>query len=201
MARYGYILLDLTDSDVSRQAMQLDGIGDFDRIFVDRRLTLADQSQSVREQRKRLLGLLKAGDVVYAAAADRFCDNLKDFGRMYQLILDQGAELVLLQENLDSRSSAGRLAARIVIAFEQLEFHYQSDRKKAGIQAARRQGRRIGRPPVSIPPGFRAICKEWSAGRINGSEAIQRSGLRSTSFYKKAAELGYKAPSRRAAKA
>ncbi|HBP37698.1 MAG TPA: hypothetical protein DD640_02955, partial [Clostridiales bacterium] len=131
MARYGYMLLDLTDTDISRQAMQLDGIGDFDRIFVDRRPTVADQSQSVREQRQRLLSVLQTGDVVYAAAADRFCDNLKDFGKIYQAILDQGAELVLLQENLDSRSPAGRLAARIVIAFEQLEFHFQSDRKKA----------------------------------------------------------------------
>ncbi len=197
MARYGYMLLDQADPDVSRQAMQLDSIGSFDRIFVDRQPAGTRRRQTVRDQRERLLGQLQKGDVVFAAAIDRFCDNMRDFLQLCQAIFASGAELAVLQESLDSRSQAGRQTIRMLQAFEQLEFRYQSDRKKAGIQAARQQGRRIGRPPVAIPPGFREICKEWSAGRINGREAARRSGLRSTSFYKKAAELGFKAPPRR----
>jgi len=197
MARYGYMLLDQTDPDVSRQAMQLDSIGDYDRIFVDRQPPGAHQSLPARDQRDRLLAQLQPGDVVFAAAVDRFCNNLRDFLQLSQAILSRGAELAVLQENLDSRSQAGRQAIKMLQAFEQLEFRYQSDRKKAGIRIARQQGRRIGRPPVSIPPGFREICKAWSSGQINGQEAARRSGLRSTSFYKKAAELGFKAPPRR----
>jgi DNA invertase Pin-like site-specific DNA recombinase len=196
MARYGYMLLDQTDPDVSRQALQLDSIGNFDRIFVDRQPPGANQLQPVRDQRERLLRQLQSGDVVFAAAIDRFCDNLRDFLQLYQVIIGCGAELAILQENLDTRSQSGRQTIRMLQAFEQLEFRYQSDRKKAGIRAARQQGRRIGRPPVSIPPGFREICKDWAAGRINGQEAARRSGLRSTSFYKKASELGFKAPPR-----
>ncbi len=195
MARYGYILLDQADQDVSRQALQLDSIGGFDRIFVDRQ-PAKSQSPSVREQRRRLISQLQTGDVVFTAAVDRFCDHLRDFLNLYQKIAAAGAELVVLQESLDSRAAAGRQAIRLLSAFEKLEFHYQSARKKAGIQAARQQGRRIGRPPVSIPPGFREICREWAEGKINGQEAARQSGLRSTSFYKKAGELGFKAPSR-----
>ncbi|MEA4889501.1 MAG: recombinase family protein [Clostridiaceae bacterium] len=193
MARYGYMLLDQADADVSRQAMQLDSIGGFDRIFVDRHL----RENSGREQRDRLIALLQQGDVVYAAAADRFCDHLRDFLNCQHQIAASGADIVLLQENLDSRTNAGHQTIRVLQAFDRLDFSYQSDRKKAGIRQARADGRRIGRPPVSIPPGFREICRAWAEGKINGQEAARRSGLRSTSFYKKAAELGFQAPSRR----
>lgn len=196
MARYGYMLLDQSDADTSRQAMQLDTIGDFDRIYVDR--PTGGQLAVGRDQRTRLLKQLKSGDVVYAAAVDRFCDNLRDFIQIWHAIAEIGADLAILQESLDSRSAAGRSAIRLLESVERLEFSFQSNRKKAGIKIARQQGRRIGRPPVSIPPGFREICREWAAGRINGQEAARRSGLRSTSFYKKAGELGFKAPSRQA---
>jgi hypothetical protein len=75
MARYAYMLLDQTEKDVSRQAMQLDTIGGFDKIFVDRISPRAPD----REQRQKMLTLLAPGDVVYAAAADRFCDQTRDF--------------------------------------------------------------------------------------------------------------------------
>ena len=194
MARYGYMLLDNNDPDVNRQAMQLDTIGGFDKIYVDRQG--AGPAEGSRSQRTRLLARLKTGDVVYAAAVDRFCDNLRDFSQAFRAITMAGAELAILQESLDTRSTAGRSAIRLLESVERLEFRYQSDRKKAGIKAARQGGRRIGRPPVSIPPGFREICRDWSGGLISGPEAVQRSGLRSTSFYKKAGELGFKAPPR-----
>lgn len=191
MARYAYMMLDRQESDVSRQALLLDAIGGFDRIFVDQMQSTG--RNRAREQRNRLMDILQPGDVVFAAAADRFCDHTRDFLLAADHILQEGAELVLLQENLDSRSPAGRQSLRILMTFEELDYAWQSHRKKAGIQAARQQGRRIGRPPVAVPPDFRQICTAWTEGKINGQEAARRSGLRNTSFYKKAAELGFKA--------
>ena len=194
MARYAYMMLDRQESDVSRQALLLDAIGGFDRIFVDQLQTTG--RQGTREQRNRLMDLLQPGDVVFTAAADRFCDHTRDFLLTADHILQAGAELVLLQENLDSRSPAGRQSLRILMVFEELDYAWQSQQKKAGIQAARRQGRRIGRPPVAVPPDFRKICTAWTEGKISGQEAARRSGLHNTSFYKKAAELGFKAPAK-----
>jgi DNA invertase Pin-like site-specific DNA recombinase len=190
MARYAYMLLDQIEKDVSRQAMQLDSIGGFDKIFVER---LSPRSET-REQRQRLLDTIVAGDVVFAAAADRFCRQTRDFLEIFDEIERKGAALVLLEEGFDSRSNAGRQSLKLIRTFAGLDFQFQSARKKLGIQAARGQGRRIGRPPISIPPAFREICQRWSAGQINGREAASQAGLRSTSFYKKAAELGFKAP-------
>lgn len=192
MPRYAYMMLDHIEKDVSRQAMQLDTIGNFDKIFVERLSPRADKL----EQRQRLLELLAPGDVVFAAAADRFCRQTRDFLDVYARIEAAGAELVLLEEGFDSRSQAGRQSLKLLRTFAGLDFEFQSERKKQGIQAARGQGRRIGRPPVAIPAAFRDICQRWSQGQLTGREAAALAGLRSTSFYKKAAELGYKAPPR-----
>ncbi len=198
MARYGYMLLDAADPDVNRQALQLDCIGSFDRIFVDHATAVArSRHQLPRQQRHKLLECLKPGDVVYAAALDRWCDNLRDFLETARCIAQASTDICIMAEGLDTRSAAGRQAMRMLQGFEQLDFEYQSGRKKAGIEAARKKGRRIGRPQVSIPPGFREICQEWAAGRIGGPEAARRSGLRNTSFYKKAAELGFKPAQRK----
>lgn len=196
MARYGYMKLDAREQDVSRQALLLDPIEQIDRIFVDQ----STQSKNAREQRQKMLAQLTSGDLVYVAAVDRFCDNTRDFLVAADKILRCGANLILLQENIDTRSAAGRQALRFLKSFAEIDYSWQSQRKKSGIQAARNQGRRIGRPPVSVPPGFRTICQDWSEGRINGLEAARRSGLKSTSFYKKANELGFKAASRIAKK-
>jgi DNA invertase Pin-like site-specific DNA recombinase len=194
MARYAYMLLDETEKDVSRQAMQLDSIGGFERIYVDR----PPLGQEKREQRQRLLAALQAGDVIYVASADRFCRQTREFLEIYAQIAAIGAELVLLQENLDTRSPAGRQSLRLLTAFARLDFFYQSERKREGIAAAREIGRRIGRPPVAIPADFREICQRWSLGQLTGHEAAREAGLRSTSFYKKAAEFGFRAPPRQA---
>ena len=196
MARYGYMLLDQTETDVSRQALQLDGIGGFDRIFVDRQGEHKPGREPRRTQRQQLLQTIKPDDVIYAAAADRLFDHLRDFAEVWTYISQRQAALVLLEENIDTRSPAGRTAVAALQAFEKLDFAYHSKRKKAGIKAARESGRRIGRPPVKVPPHFRDICQAWSENKITGQAAAEKAGLKHTSFYKKANELGFKAPQR-----
>ena len=186
MSRYGYIRMDSQEPEISRQALQLDTIGGFDRLFVER------QGRHGRwEQRDRLLSAIAAEDLVFTTSADRICDSLKDFMQIATSILEKGAHLILLEEGLDTRSAHGQKSLSLLQSFQRIEFNGQSRRKKAGIAAARQKGRRIGRPPVSIPPGFRDLCRDWADGRISGPEAVKRSGLKQTSFYKKAAELGY----------
>lgn len=191
MARFGYMLLDTKENEVSRQALQLDTIGGFTRIFIERWID-NNKNNSTRDQRSKMLAALKQDDIVYVAAVDRICSNMRDFLQFWTDLEKKDCALVILEENFDSRSAAGKQGIRLVRSFTDLEFRFQSDRKKAGIRKARETGRRIGRPPAAVPPDFRAICRAWSSGEINGQEAIRQSGMRSTSFYKKAAELGFK---------
>ncbi len=190
MPRYGYIRLDKRDPDVARQASQLDSIGGFDKLFVEQQKR-NDAANPAPEQLEKALSLLQPGDLFYVASLDRFCYQIRDFIERVEMILSKGADFIALDESFDTRSASSKSTMRMIKSLESLDRQTMSTRKKEGIRAARREGRRIGRPPVSIPVGFREICKEWEQGRITGVEAIRKSGMKSTSFYKKAAEIGY----------
>jgi DNA invertase Pin-like site-specific DNA recombinase len=190
MARYGYIKLDKTDPDVARQASQLDTIGGFEKIYVQQH----KDGRNVREipfQLHLAIEALQPGDVLYVAALDRLCVSTEEFLRLVRLIQSKSAELVCLEASFDTRNSAGKLVVRMINKLSDLDKKTMSDKKKAGIIKAKEKGIRVGRPPVSLPVGFRQICTDWAENRITGTEAIRRSGMKSTTFYSKATDMGF----------
>ena len=197
--RIGYIRLDPGDTDILRQALMLDGIGGFSRIHVERP---ADSNAAVAEvrpweKRTRMLSALEPGDVIFAASADRLCSGARDLVSVFRQIQSAGASLVLLEEGVDTRTPSGRSAFRLAESIAKAEYDSASRGRREGIQRARVNGRRIGRPPVAVPANFRDICREWSDGLTSGKKAASLAGMRSTSFYARAAELGFTAPPRK----
>ena len=83
---------------------------------------------------------LADGDVIFVAAADRLVRQTREFLELLSVLEEKGADLVLLEEHFDTRSPAGRQGIKLLRTFAQLDFQYQSTRKKQGIQAARGQG-------------------------------------------------------------
>lgn len=192
MARYAYMRLDADDPDTTRQAALLDTVGDFDKIFIDRSSGGAASSSDLKlPQLAKAVSSLKQGDTLYAATADRICGQIREFISLANTVKGAGAEFICLDIGFDTRAPASVQALKMLKTLSEIERVTLSNHKKNGIRQARKLGRRIGRPPASIPAGFRDLCREWAEGRITGVEAIRKSGLKSTTFYKKADELGY----------
>jgi len=206
MARYGYIRLDAREREVGRQAAQLDTIGGFDRIAVERPARGATGAggkgpapEPAPTQWERLVAALQADDLVVVASADRVADSARRFLEAVAQVREKGAHLNVLEEGIDTRTTTGRHILRAVESLTRIEREGMSQRKKDGIREARAQGRRIGRPPLPQPLAFRETCREWSEGRIDFREAAERSGMKTTSFFKKAKELGFLPPDRKRA--
>jgi len=189
MARYGYIRLDDKDPDVARQASQLDTIGNFDKIFVEQEKK--NQINRSDIQLHRAIDTLKKDDVLFVATLDRLCSGSAGFIEIAEQIIAKDAHLVCLENSFDTRNSAGKNTFKIVKTIMDIEKESMSQKKKIGIKIARENGKRVGRPPVSVPIGFRKICEDWSCRRITGIEAIKISGMKSTTFYAKALSLGF----------
>lgn len=193
MARYGYVRLDAREKEIGRQAAQLDSIGGFDRIAVER----PARGTSPTMQWDRLVASLQPGDLVVVASADRIADSARRFLEAVAQVREKEADLSVLEEGIDTRTPTGRHILRAVGSLVRIEREGMSQRKKDGLREAKEKGRRIGRPPLPQPPGFRETCREWSEGRLDFREAAARSGMKTTSFFKKAKELGFPPPSRR----
>jgi len=93
----------------------------------------------------------------------------------------QGIGFVSAREGFDTRTALGRLLLNLLASLTEFELEVLSERVKAGMDRARRQGVHIGRPPVTARPGFAerwaAVEPEIRAGRLSKSQAARQLGI------------------------
>lgn len=58
------------------------------------------------------------------------------------------------------------------------------ERQQEGIEAARIQGKHLGRPRIPYPVDWDSIYKEWQEGKITAVYAMQKLGLKRSTFYR-----------------
>jgi putative DNA-invertase from lambdoid prophage Rac len=80
---------------------------------------------------------------------DRFGRSLPHLVSTLQELQDLGVAFVSLKESLDFTTAAGRLMAHILASFAAFERDLLSERVKAGMENAKRKGKKVGRPPLS----------------------------------------------------
>lgn len=107
-----------------------------------------------RDKRPGLDALMKAStrghhDVVMAWAVDRLGRSLQDLvGTLHELHA-AGVDLFLHQQAIDTTTPTGRAMFGMLGVFAEFERSMIQARVKAGIERARGQGKRLGRPPVA----------------------------------------------------
>jgi DNA invertase Pin-like site-specific DNA recombinase len=87
----------------------------------------------------------------------------------------------LTQPELDTTSATGRLVFTILAAVAEMERELIADRVREGMRHAARQGKHIGRPPVTARPAFArrwpAVRAEVAAGHLSRRQAARRLGI------------------------
>src|SRR6478752_5037920 len=106
-----------------------------------------------RDQRPGLDQMLKDAskrkfDVVMAWAIDRLGRSLIDLLGTIQHLEAVGVDLYLDQQALDTTTPAGRLMFQVTGAFAEFERSMIRQRVRAGLQRAKAQGKKLGRPFV-----------------------------------------------------
>ncbi len=90
----------------------------------------------------------------------------------------QGLGFVSAREGFDTRTALGRLLMNLLASLAEVELEVLSERTRAGMERARRQGHRIGRPPVTSRVGFTerwaAVQADLAAGRLSRSAAARQ---------------------------
>jgi putative DNA-invertase from lambdoid prophage Rac len=86
-----------------------------------------------------------------------------------------------VREQFDTSTAVGRLMMNMLAALAEFELELIRERVKAGMDRARRQGKRIGRPRVSDRRGFNkrfgAILERLDAGELSRRKAAQELGI------------------------
>src|SRR5262245_47605315 len=88
-------------------------------------------------------------DVVMAWNVDRLGRSLKDLVAFLSELHALGIDLFLHQQGLDTTTPAGKAMFQMLGVFAEFERSIIQERVRAGLQRARREGKRLGRPPIA----------------------------------------------------
>lgn len=95
----------------------------------------------------KAINQLKPGDKLVVWRLDRLGRSLGNLVLLMKELGDHGAGFHSLTENIDTGSSAGRLVFHFMAALAEFERSLISDRTRAGMEAARAMGKKLGRRP------------------------------------------------------
>ena len=141
-----------------------------------------------RKELQKALTFLEEGgsDILIVWRLDRLTRSIIDFQKMIERI---GARISSVEEGLDMSTSAGRFVANILVAFAQYERESIGERTKLGLQRAKKEGKRIGRPPKYSDDIVKKVKELYRRGfsRRDISErlGIPDSAVRSILYYRK----------------
>jgi len=101
-----------------------------------------------RPQLGKLLRAVDKGkvDTLVVFRLDRLARNLRDGLTILSDLAERGIRVVSISENIDFGNSTGRLIASILLAVASFERETTVERIRAGMAAARANGKHVGRP-------------------------------------------------------
>lgn len=151
----GYARVSTEDQDPALQITALEDAG-CERIYIDKK---SGKSLNRPEWKKCRLDL-RDGDTLFVWKVDRLARSVIDLNNVATEFRDEGIELVVLTQNIDTRTPSGKFIFNIFAAFAEMERELISERTKAGMAQRRADG--------SLQGGLHAITpKIWeSATRI-----------------------------------
>ncbi len=118
-------------------------------------------------------------DVLVCWRLDRLGRNLRHLIGFLDDLQALGVSFVSLAEGIDATTPAGKLQMHILCAIAEFERARIAERVKAGLERARKAGKRLGRPrlnalPKQVPAGLtvRQAAKLWGVSKSTASRRL-----------------------------
>ena len=143
--------------------------------------------------------ILRRGDTLVVKSLDRLSRNKADIKNELQFFKDNGIRLKVIDlpttmmDLPEGQEWVFEMVNNILIevlgTIAQQERETIRKRQEEGIAAAKASGKRFGRPAISFPEGWEEVYGCWKRGEITARGAMERLGLKRSSFYKLAKQM------------
>ena len=179
MARIGYARVSTSDQSLD---LQIDALNQAqcDSIFCDDGISAIASSRPGFE---KALSTLNSGDTLVLWKMDRAFRSLRHALDVLEEFETSGIDFLVLTEGIDTTTPMGRCFFQIRNAFSELERSLISERTKAGMEAARKRGKTIGRPARLSPRQIRDAKRRKSAGE-DMAVIAQQNGVSARTLYR-----------------
>jgi len=170
------------DHDRQTTALQRDALLD---AGVDPRQLFEDKASGARDDRAGLqqaLAYVQPGDCLVVWKLDRLGRSLSHLLHIITTLQTRGVAFRSLTEQMDTTTPQGTFLLSVFGALAQYERALAQERIRAGLEAARRRGKRGGRPRAISSDQFEAICAALEAGASKAA-VCQTFGVKRTTLY------------------
>ena len=153
---YGYCRVSTKTQQVEKQKHFLLEYGhennfSFEEIF---EVVLSSRKSTKEREIDKLINLASSGDKIYITKLDRLGRNTKEVLEIIEIIKENKITLHILKDNIiiDSNKSdpITTMYLTLLSGFAQLERDFISERTKAGLEKAKREGKMTGKKKGSI---------------------------------------------------
>ena len=201
---WGYARVSSSSQKLDRQLEQFKDYG------IDERHIKAEKLSGKDFERPEFLSLvgtdnvapsMRAGDTLVICSLDRLGRNYIEIQQWWQhitktlkcsiVVLDMPLLCMNNGENNLDHSFIADLVLQILSYVAEKERIAIHERQRQGIEVAKANGVKFGRPKVKKPERFDEVAKKWKEGKITAVEAIKVLGLTKYGFYHLLKEENY----------
>lgn len=150
---FAYCRVSTTDQTAENQILEIKNAG----FAIDAKRVISESvSGSIpafeRKAFAKLTDRLESGDVLVVTKLDRLGRNAMDVSATVKSLDELGVKVhCLALGGADLTSSAGKMTMQIIAAVAEFERDLLVERTQAGLNRAKAQGKRLGRPPTLTP--------------------------------------------------
>lgn len=161
--KIGYARVSTKDQKLEMQRSALNDYG-CEEIFQEKQSAVKS-----RPELEKAIAKLRKGDVFVVWKIDRLARSLKDLIDLVTGFKNKGVEFISLNDNIDTTTPQGRIIFNLFGSFAEFEREIISERTRAGLAEAKRNGRTGGRPP-----GLSSEAKKtaWAAHHLREESTL-----------------------------
>ncbi len=172
--RIGYARVSTEDQSLDLQLDALRQAG-CERVFTEKASAGKIQRPGLSEARSHL----RPGDILVVWKLDRLGRSVKGLVDLVGELAEQGVQFQSLTDGIDTTTPHGRFFFHMMASLAQMERELIAERTKAGLDAARKRGRVVGRKRRMTPSKIASAqtTARWRDATAGGGARI--SGYRS----------------------
>ena len=189
---YYYARVSSKEQNLDRQIAAFKALGAQEREIITDKESGKDLERAGYQALKN--AILRRGDTLVIKSLDRLSRNKTDIKNELQYFKDNGIRLKVIDlpttmmELPEGQKWVFEMVNNILIevlgTIAEQERANIRQRQAEGIEAAKANGKKLGRPALTFPANWNEVYTSWQAGEITAKTAMEQTGTKRTSFYK-----------------
>lgn len=189
---YYYARVSSKEQNLDRQIEAFKALGADERDIITDKESGKDLNRTGYTALKN--AMLRKGDTLIVKSLDRLSRNKTDIKNELQFFKDNGIRLKVIDlptTMMDLPQGqewvfemVNNILIEVLGTIAEQERKTIKARQSEGIAAAKKNGKKLGRPALAYPDNWKKVYADWKDGKITAKVAMELTDTKRTSFYK-----------------